>query len=114
MTEQQENENMSEVYAVHIRQENPMFSIMNINFIRLVAECEAVIVAYSKEPVRYLASFVLPDRERQKMFTKELQKKNITYDADKEPSFVKYEYIKDIDLPGWEELRKVIGYECKN
>ena len=99
-------ENEAEVYAVHIRQENPMSKIMNENFVSFTKKCGAVFVVRCKDPVRYLASYVLPDRKRQENFAKELQKQNIAYDADEVSSFVDCGYIKDIDLPGWEELRK--------
>lgn len=81
------------VYGVHIRQENSMGELMTKEFVRFTESHGAAFVMNGKNPVRYLASFILPTRKKQKAFADALAKRGIKADADKTPSFVDKAYL---------------------
>ena len=73
------------VYGVHISQKNSMKTLMSKDFMMLTESCGAVLMQNGKDPVRYLASFILPTKEKQSAFAAELKKRKIKADADKSP-----------------------------
>lgn len=81
------------VYGVHVTQENRMGAVMNQDFVDMAKKHGAVLVMDCKDPVRYLASFVCPTREKQKAFHEELTKMGIKAHADSSPSFMPEDYL---------------------
>lgn len=81
------------VYGVHIAQENSLESVMNDEFVELVKSCGASLVSNGKDPVRYLASFILPTKSEQKVFVKKLIERGIKAEADSEPVRVNKAYL---------------------
>ncbi len=75
------------VYGVHIRQGNNIKSVISEEFIKLIESYEAVLVLDTKDPVRNLASFILPSRTDQEAFMKALSKRGIKMCADKFPGY---------------------------
>lgn len=89
------------VYGVHISQENSMGAIMNKDFTRFAKDFGAVFVLNGKNPIKYLASFILPTKEKQMAFADALEKRGIKADADKEPCFVDKDYAKKYLGSNW-------------
>lgn len=81
------------VYGVHVTQKNRVSDVMNDGFLEITKRHGAAFVMDCKDPVRYLASFVLPTREKQKAFYTELARNGIDAEADTEPSFMPESYI---------------------
>ena len=71
------------VYGVHISQRNNIESVINEEFIKLAKSYEAVFVMETKDPVRYLGSFILPTRKEQRAFMEALSKRGIKAYADR-------------------------------
>ncbi len=80
------------VYGVHISQENSMGAIMNKDFTKFAKDFGAVFVLNGKNPIKYLASFILLTKEKQMAFADALEKRGIKADADKDPAFVDKAY----------------------
>jgi len=91
------------VYGVHIKQENSLKDIMNEEFVKFTEEHKAVLVLNGKNPVRYLASFILPTREKQRLFADELAKRGIKADSDATPSYVERGYFEKYLKGKWKE-----------
>lgn len=89
------------VYGVHIKQDNSMEALMNEEFVKFAKSYGAAFVMNGKNPVKYLASFILPTREKQKAFTDALKKCGIKATADKEPAFVDKAYAEKYLGGGW-------------
>lgn len=81
------------VYGVHITQENSLESLMNDEFLELTKSCGAAFVSNSKDPVRYLASFILPTKNKQEVFIKKLSEQGIKAKTDSEPVRVDKAYL---------------------
>lgn len=81
------------VYGVHVTQENKMSDVMNDRFVQMVKKHGAAFVMDCKDPVRYLASFVLPTRKKQAEFWAELKAMGINAETDSSPSFMPEEYL---------------------
>lgn len=107
MTYQQKNENMAEVYVVHISIKNSLSSVINSNFVRIAEKCGAVFAVncIGADPERHAATFILPDRKHQKRFARELKRIGIAFESCKKPAYVNRESIECILLPEWEELK---------
>lgn len=81
------------VYGVHVTQENTLGDVMNQEFIQTVKRHGAIFVRQCKDPVRYLASFVLPTREKQRAFSADLKKMGIKAHDDALPATMPESYI---------------------
>ena len=89
------------VYGVHIRQDNSMEALMNEEFVRFAKSYGAAFVMNGKNPVKYLASFILPTKGKQEAFADALKKRGIKADADKKPAFVDKAYAEKYLGGGW-------------
>lgn len=80
------------VYSIHISQKNGTQAIMSREFARFTESHGAALVLNGKNPTKYLASFILPSREKQEAFAEALNKRGVKFDADKEPAFADKAY----------------------
>lgn len=88
-----------EFYGVHITQENNLSKVMSDSLLRAIKKHGAA-AASCKDPGHYLASFMLPTRERQTAFWRELNEAGIKAVADVSPSDISKSGIKEF-LQGW-------------
>lgn len=100
------NETEIKVYSVHISQKNSIKTLMSKDFMMLTESCGAVLVANGKDPLRYLASFILPTKEKQSAFADELKKRKIKADADRSPAYVDKAYLEKYVGSEWKEMEK--------
>ena len=101
------NETEIKVYGVHISQKNDLKVLMSKDFMKLTESYGAVLVQNGKDPVKYLASFILPTKEKQLAFIAELKKWKIKADADSSPSYVEKAYLEKYVGSEWKETGKI-------
>lgn len=76
------------VYGVHITQENSLKKVMTKELVEEVKRCGGALVKESKDPVKYLSSFVFPTRAKQARFAMAMNEMGVKIDVEKAPATV--------------------------